>query len=54
MLRLALNIKPDNAEIHVILGLTYKELNKYKLARSFLEKSVELDPNNLHYKAQLN
>jgi Flp pilus assembly protein TadD len=37
---------PDDADIHLHLGLAYQKANQNALARQQLEKAKKLDPNN--------
>jgi tetratricopeptide (TPR) repeat protein len=37
---------PDDADIHLHLGLAYQKANQNALARQQLEKAVKIDPNN--------
>ncbi|MBI5207801.1 MAG: DUF2723 domain-containing protein [Candidatus Firestonebacteria bacterium] len=48
---LALNIYPENAEIHNNIGFVYYELGNYLLAYNYHETAIKLDPNlsNAYY-----
>ena len=46
-------LNPKNAQAHYLVGDTYVKEGKIKEARSFIEKSVELDPTNLNLKLKL-
>ena len=45
--------RPDHAAAHAALGAAYREAGNYTEARAELERSIELDPNDLRANYQL-
>jgi tetratricopeptide (TPR) repeat protein len=47
VLERARDLEPDNADIHINLGISYRGLKKFELSRKEYEKAIELDGENL-------